>query len=257
MLDPKKYPKSGTSSSERYFFADLEVGNFLNWIAFMAGSIDRVRKVAKEALDEVNEDEREAEVDSEDGDEGIMIQELKKNRLIIIHMLHTRMVDNYLTYLSEILVECFTAKPEAMRSSEKVEISEILQYDNFQGIVEHVAEKKVHSLSYQSITDLDSYFVDKFNVHIVEEKDKEFLIKAIETRNLITHNRGIRNKIYIQKVGEDESEIGKIRDIGIDFSEKVNKLFYNSVKQLDSSLRKKLGVPGHRFDIYESFKERA
>jgi len=102
-----------------------------------------------------------------------------------------------------------------------------------------------------------NYFVNKFGVNIVDETDKEFLIKAIETRNIITHNRGIRNKRYIQKVGENESEIGKVRDVGIEFSEKVNKLLYDSVKKLDSSLRKKLGVPGHRFDIADLFKKRA
>ena len=59
MLLSKKYPKSGSLSSEHYFFADLEIVNFLQWIAFMAGSIDKMRKIAKEALRNGSKEKRQ------------------------------------------------------------------------------------------------------------------------------------------------------------------------------------------------------
>jgi hypothetical protein len=240
----RNYPKTGTSSAKGYYYSDLEIGNFLNWVSFMAGRIDKMRRIANEAI-------------GKDPGDDLMLIELRKNRLILMQMVITRMVDNFLTYLSEVLFKSFRIKPEAMRSSEKIELIEVLQYDNFEGIVAHIAEKKVHSLSYQSIIDLDNYFSDKFGVNIVDGEDREFLIEVVETRNLIIHNRGIKNKIYVQKCGGDKSQIGEIRDIEIDYVRSANTLFNESVKRLDRNLRRKLGVSGHRFDVVASFINRA
>lgn len=245
MFKVRKYPKTGTSSAEKYYYADLEIRTFLKWITFMAGSIDNMRSVALKALGQ-----------SQDDDEGVMVNELAKNRLILLHMLHSRIIDNYLTYLSEVLVECFLAKPEAMRSSEKIEISEVLQYSDYESIIAHVADKKVHSLSYQSIIDLEDFFSQRFGLNLYEEKNKKFFVKAIETRNIIAHNRGIQNSLYVKKVDDSSSVVGKIRDIGIDYSDKVNLMLYDNVKRLDKSLRKKLKVPGKRFDIQGAFSDR-
>jgi hypothetical protein len=247
IIRAKKYPKLGTSSSERYYYSDLETTNFINWVTFMASGMDEMRRIASEAL---SDEEGEEEI------ENLMIAELKKNRLLLFYMLHCRLVDNFLTYLSEVLVECFRAKPESMKSSEKIEISEVLQFDTFSELVDYVADKKVHSLSYQSILDLDDYFQSRFGVNIVLEEAKSVLLKAVETRNLITHNRGIRNKRYMNKLGEAESTLGVRRDIGIDFYREIDQLLFENIKRLDTSLRKKLGVPGHRFNIYETFSGR-
>lgn len=224
----------------------------------MAGRLDEMRSIAKNALadikDMIDNEDHEDTPGIDDG--GSMTHELHKNKQVLFQMIHARMVDNYLTYLTEIIVECFSRRPEAMRSSETIELSEILQYDNFDSIVSHVADKKVHSLSYKSISVLDEFFDSKFGVHIVPEASLEFLVKTIEIRNIITHNRGVKNRRFVAKVGDDEAEVGRSQKIKLDFLGQVNSLLFESVKRLDNSLRKKLKVPGVRFDIFKSFEAR-
>lgn len=254
MLKPKHYPRLGTAAAKRFYYADLEIVNFLNWVGFMAGSLDRITAIASDALDDTT---NPTDISSNDeSDESHMITELRKNRLLLLHMLHARMIDSYLTYLSEVLVECFSAKPAAMRSSEKIELEEVLQFDRYTDLITHIADRKVHSLSYQSFPDLNNFFKDRFGIDLANGDDKDFLIKAIETRNLIVHSRGLKNRRYIQKVGESTDHIGKTRDIGIKSLETLNEFLFDNVKGADKTLRQKLKVRGRRFNVPREFASR-
>jgi hypothetical protein len=254
MMTPNKYPKTGTCSARLYYFADLEVVNFLNWVAYMAGSIDYMKKIAANAL--ALGKVEPSNISDRIEDKG-MIDQLKQNRRILIQMLHARMVDNYLSYLTHVLHESFCCKPEILRSSEKIEFAEVLAFQEMKDLVQHLAEKKILSLSYRSVGDLNEYFMDRFNATLLPEEKLSELIKAVETRNLVVHNRGIRNRLYCNKVGEDESMIGKLRDIGIDYVRQVNSMLFASVKELDSGLRKKLGLRAIRFNVSREFKQKA
>ena len=50
--------------------------------------------------------------------------------------------------------------------------------------------------------------------------------------------------------------IGKLRDIGIEYIEKTNTLFRNSVISVDSAIRRKLRIKGPRVDVHSVFMAR-
>lgn len=258
MLKVHKYPKTCTSAAKEYFLADIQATNFVKWVTFMAGRLDYVLSIAKEALAEssdVAQDHSSPDhvpVDTEKG----MVNELKRNRLLLLHMIHARMTDNYLVYLSSILREAFRCRPEILRSSEKIEYAEVLRFQTIEDLITHLAEKKVHDLSYKSVVDLEVFFQDHLGTPLVPAEQRDQLVTAVATRNIIVHNRGVRNKIYCSNVGEDPSMIGKVRDIGIGSVEKINLLFFQSVKNVDSTLRKKLKITGVRVDIQKEFNQR-
>lgn len=252
MIRPKEYPKTGTCSAQIYYLADLEAVRFLTWVGFMAASIDHMRKVAADVLKEV----KPGSIPDDKESKG-MIDELKRNRPILMQMLHARMVDNYLSYLTGVLHEAFSCKPEILRSSEKVEFAEVLAFQEMKDLVQYLAGKKIRSLSYQSVEELNEYFINRFNATLLPEEKLAELIKAVETRNVIVHNRGIRNRLYCNKVGEDEDMIGKPRTIGIEYEEKVNSMLFDSVKGLDLTLRRKLRLRGVRFNIFKESQKKA
>ncbi len=96
MIELRKYPKTGSVSAEKHYYYDLELRNLTMWIIHMAGTMDRMGRIARKALGE--------EISVDDIDGGLMVKELSKNRTILMHMLHVRNVDNYLNYLSDILI---------------------------------------------------------------------------------------------------------------------------------------------------------
>ncbi|MHC4573485.1 MAG: hypothetical protein ACYS76_05055 [Planctomycetota bacterium] len=72
-----------------------------------------------------------------------------------------RTVDNYLSYLTGTLREGFCCRPDILRSSEKIEFAEVLSFESIDHLVAHLADKKVHDLSYKSVAALDDYFQDR------------------------------------------------------------------------------------------------
>ena len=225
----------------------------------MAGTLDNISETLSKVLIDTAitpEEKAKAEKDYSPDNNIRMLDELKKNRLILIHMLHARMTDNYLTYLTSILGEAFRCRPETLRSSETIKYEEILKFQTIEDLVESLAEKKVHELSYKPVIELSTFFQERLGIRLVPpERDKD-LIKAVATRNVIVHNRGVINKIYCSNVGEDLNMIGKIRDIGIEYIEDVNLMFFQSVKSMDSGLKKKLKIKGLRTDIKKEFAEK-
>lgn len=248
MLKPHKYPKICTISAKAYYFTDIELINFLTWVASMAGNIDYVRNIAQKALEKVGEDTKPPSKN--------MIDELRRNRLILISMLHVRMIDNYFCYLTGILREAFCSRPEILRTSEKIELAEVLSFQSIDDLIVHLVDRKVYELSYKSLVDLDDYFQDRLGIRLVPIEQQKALVEAVETRNLIVHNRGIRNKRYCSRVGEDMSMVGKLRDIGSDYSAKVNLMLFGNIKAIDSVIRKKMKIKGLHVDIRKEFQEK-
>jgi hypothetical protein len=260
MLKEHKYPKVCTNSAKEYFLSDIQLINFLRWIGFMAVAIDNTTEIINKALIDTAitpEDKAEAEKDAKAEKQKGMIDELKRNRLILMHMLHARMTDNYLTYLTSLLSEIFCCRPETLRSSETIKYEEVLKFQTIDDLVANLAEKKVHDLSYKSVTELSSFFQERLGIRLVPPTQENDLVKAVATRNIIAHNRGVRNRIYCTNVGEDFKMIGKVKDIGIEYIEKVNLMYYLSVKDVDSNVKKKFGIKGVHTDIKKEFAEKS
>jgi hypothetical protein len=243
MFKPNKYPKICTAAAKAYYLADIELINFLAWIAYMTGSMDEIAKIVRE--ENANESTKPSQK--------TMLDELRRNRRILMSMLYVRMIDNYFCYLTGILKEAFCSRPEILRTSEKIEIVEVLSFQSINELIVHLADKKVYDLSYKSLTDLYDYFQDRLGVKLVTTEQQAALIEAVESRNLIVHNRGIKNKRYCSRVGEDMSMVGKIRDISGSYANGVNLMLFDSVKKMDSTIRKKMKIKGLFVGILKEF----
>lgn len=211
----------------------------------MAASMDHVQQLAAEALrtdNDVNENEEKA-------DHKTMIDVLKENRQFFLEITIVRHIENYLNYLSELLYEIFTSRPETLRSSDKVEISRVLAHASIQDFVRAAAERKVDSLSYSSFSDLVDFFQDRFGLTIISSEYESVVVEAIETRNISVHNRCLINDRYCSRTGVDSNQIGNRKDIYIGTLNELVPSLFDVVKELDVSARKKLKLKGRRFAI--------
>jgi hypothetical protein len=107
-----------------------------------------------------------------------------------------RAVENYLTYLKDILYAIYRKRPEVLRSNEMVRIDLVLEYNDMADLLDALAERKVSDLSYKSLADLSNYFKEKLGLALTAtEGELEHLTLLVEIRNLLVHNRGIVNSI--------------------------------------------------------------
>lgn len=152
----------------------------------------------------------------------------------------SRHVDNYLTYLSELLSLIFVTRPETLRSSETVTLQEVLSHERMEDFISRAAEQRVEALSYKGMVTLNKYMSDKLAFPLFEESEKlETAARIVDTRNLIVHNRGIVNR-RARNVPGDVGEQVKLTEASV---EKDAEFLRLSGFDIDTRALSKFGLP--------------
>jgi hypothetical protein len=175
------------------------------------------------------------------------VDELKKNRQFFIEIILVRHIENFLNYLSSLLFEIFTQRPETLRSSDRVEVATVLRHESIESIVRELAERKVESLSYSSFGDLAQFFQDRFKLQVGSDSDIELLTEAIEVRNISVHNRCVINRRFVGRLALPETSIGSKRELFVGDLDKLVPLLAKMVKVLDKSVVHHLNLKGVLF----------
>jgi hypothetical protein len=123
------------------------------------------------------------------------------HKQLLMELLLCRAVDNFLTYLSEILALIYRSRPEMLRSNETIRLEVILEYETMDDLITFLVEKRVNDLSYQGIQKLADYLSNKLGFDLFERSnDLDTAIRIIETRNIIVHNRAVINDRFLSRV---------------------------------------------------------
>ncbi len=122
-----------------------------------------------------------------------------------------------------------------MRSSEKIELAEVLQFGSIGDLVRYLAERKVEALSYTSFESLAQYFDDRFGLVLFSECDIPSVKEAIEIRNIAVYNRCFISRRFIARTGCTPDLLGSRKQVYIDFIDTIAPKLADSVKVLDES----------------------
>ena len=115
-------------------------------------------------------------------------------------LLYCRAVDAYLTYVSRLAALVFRANPACLKSEKKVDLEFVLDYPTMDGLVTALAEQTAHSLSFKSLSELNDVFERRLGLPLfVEDADMMEGIRAVETRNLLVHGRGIASGSFVRR----------------------------------------------------------
>jgi hypothetical protein len=223
----------------------------------MAGSIENSQNILYQALADTTSKEKEELV--ERWEKRFKPLEVLKTYSQFLHeVILVRHVENYLNYITGLLFEIFTQRPEILRSNEKIDFETILSHDSIKDLVLTIAERKVSTLSYKSFNDLSDYFKDQFGLQLFNSDTLPKVIEWIETRNISVHNGCIINERYIKRASAKPESLGQVRKLDLKTIEDLSPVLANSVKALDTSARRKLKIKGIRFGVVNlySFKPR-
>lgn len=81
-------------------------------------------------------------------------------------MMYVKTMDNFENYFKEILAEIVRCEPRVLKSKQTEQLDFILSFDNFNDLIDAIAEKKIESLFYQGIDGIQKFFKDKIGVEI-------------------------------------------------------------------------------------------
>jgi hypothetical protein len=244
-----KIPGIGTTASQDFYNTYLRIDSFFLWILYMARRIDEMEEADNKLLEVLHDSKVDEEIKERRAKRKKMIDVVKDNRQFFLETALVRHVENYLNYLASLLFEIFTQRPETLKSSEKIEISTVLDCESISDMVRVFAERKVESLSFSSIKELYDFFKERFKLELFPANLIATVVEAIETRNISVHNRCIINKRYVLKTGCDSELIGKRKELTISELNEFVSVFLESVKALDEKARSKLKIKGHRLKL--------
>jgi hypothetical protein len=237
-------PETATQACSRYAREVTDLLGFVGFVAQMAMRSDEVQRVAAEALRDGASDQERERYDATLATGGAAVKELRKQRHLLLQMVLSRGVDNFLTYVSELLALVFRMRPETLRSGEMVQLNEVLRHDSINELVNALADRRVSRLAYLGMRELSDDLAGKLDLRLFEgDADLERAVEVIEIRNLIAHNRGVVNETFLRRLPRSDARDGDLVALEVDRVMSELKFLTERVFDIDQRAVSKFGLP--------------
>lgn len=239
MTDERKFPYPPDPMSEpcaRYFETSVRLIGFIAFLATITERVDQVREIARKALEDVGEET--------DADPPKLVQTaLNEFRPLLRETVLTRSVENFLTYVAELLAVVFTLRPETLRSNEEIRVDDVLQHDSMEALIDELAERRVDRLAYMGLGDLRRYLADRMGFELFENEEHfDVAARLVEYRNVIVHNRGVISRTFLRRQPDLGYALGDQLDLGDEVMEGAWTLS-NVVVGVENRAAAKWGIP--------------
>ncbi len=196
-------PEPMSKACADFYLEHVRLFTFLRFVQETSCGNDLDKLIAKKALNDTAEPEEQKRYTSLVSHNLDTIRQFFSHQPLLLEMLYCRYIDTYLNYITGFLTTVFIHRPDTLRSNDTITVSEVLEYRNFDELIRYIADKRVHQLSYKGFFDLTKYVSEKLGFELISQKDDFNRLRVIiEIRNLITHNRGIVNEIFLSRTSE-------------------------------------------------------
>jgi hypothetical protein len=117
---------------------------------------------------------------------------------VLTRILFSSFVDNFETYLSDLLYEIFLAKPQTLKSKQEVTIEEVLNCSDLQEFVKYYAKKKISNLQKGSVKGFIKENKQISDLDVIDENIQNDIEKILQIRHLYSHRNGIVDEKFLQ-----------------------------------------------------------
>ena len=180
VLGYRNAPENVTSAGLGYMGRIVELRAF---ISFFFGIIKALPNVA----DLSENEEARARLSAKQGE--VLRYDYSAHRQLVNKILLTRAVESFQLYMLQILRLIFEAQPNLLKSESPIAAAVVLELRTFEQIAFHLAERKLHDLSYKPLSDLQKFLKDCVGLDLFRsQKSFEIVLLATKIRNLIAHN---------------------------------------------------------------------
>jgi|SRR3989304_2990892 len=210
-------PKDGTIAAQGYFGAAISAFRLLDFIVDLVTRIDRVAYRARQVLEGSHQCKSLEPSALATTDAGRATKFLRQNKQILLELFLTRLVDNFQTYLVDLVRAVLHSKPAMLSTSQRaLTLEELLKYDRIEDLVHDIVERQVNDLAYEGFIQLRSW-CEKRGLEVnVPDTDVDAVVELIATRNVIAHNRGLVDEKYLRAVPNPRFRLGEVRSIHVD-----------------------------------------
>lgn len=248
-------PKRQASCSEagyRFQLQHFRIFDFFLFAVRLSTNADRARFAAARVLADGGDKEYIANFEKVQQNPQPLFRKLQSFGGYQSELMIIRLVDNFMSFLSETLQACMSKKPELLRSKEQIKTEDVLRFTNRRDLVDFLVNRKLNELSYGGLRGIEEFLDQRLNIALVNNDDERTRLSiAIELRNIYTHNRGIVNELFLSRTAGHEHAYKFVQGkrFHADFDEIVgfaNNLFEIAIR-LDAQALTKFGLRKKRY----------
>lgn len=163
---------------------------------------------------------------------------------ILSRILYSSFVDNFETYLSDLLYEIFLALPNTLKSKQTVTIEEVLNCSDIEDFIKYWANQKIGKLQKGSV---NGFIKDNRQIRELEAINKVQQLeieRILQIRHLYSHRNGIIDDKFLRYF---PGEFSQNEEHQMSIDEICSKLEYLAkvVDNIDSKALKKYSLATH------------
>jgi hypothetical protein len=117
---------------------------------------------------------------------------------ILSRILYSSFVDNFETYLSDLLYEIFLANPATLKSKQQVTIEEVLNCTDLQDFIRYWAKEKLGKLQKGSVKGFIKENKQIRDLEVIDEVIQDEIERILQVRHLYAHRNGIVDEKFLQ-----------------------------------------------------------
>jgi hypothetical protein len=113
-------------------------------------------------------------------------------------------------FMTDVFLAVLTARPEMMRSSKKqLAYETILAFSDTKDLTAYMAQRELNEIGYKELSDQLSYYKERFGIDVLGSGIALDDLQRIRmNRNLLVHNNGKVNAIYVKTVANSGYKLG-------------------------------------------------
>jgi len=145
------------------------------------------------------------------------VSRVRKHPTLLLNMAFIYLLAIFEAFLADVFRVVLQARPEMLRSNKQLTYQAIVSLGSKDELISHMAARELHEIGYGSTRDQWSYYRDRFGVDLAKAGIAiEKLIEMYAERNLLVHNNGLVNNIYLESVRTPKFKKGGRVEITLD-----------------------------------------
>jgi len=238
----KKLPPSLTAVAAAFI---AEHSRLLDFVVFVdKGQMEQLGPLRDALLGKKEVDDQKAAADKYSK----VLSEVRSFGGLMDELVLAKTVDNFLTYISELLALIYKTKPSMLKSAEQERLDFILQYKTMDELASAIAEKRVERLAYLGLRDLDDYIESQMKFRLFEnDEERQMAALIVEYRNLLSHNRGVVSNISARRFPQLAAQVGKRISMTHEELRDLRQFLEHSVVDIDVRAAEKFTLPAAIF----------
>lgn len=124
---------------------------------------------------------------------------------LMLQLFFCRHVDNFQIFLEEMLRAIYLKQPGLLKRSEPIAVEKVLVHETMDAFVDDLRENRILKIAYKSVSVLASIVKEDMKFELFpDRRTAQDVALAFDVRNLVTHNYGIMNKIFLSKHADSD-----------------------------------------------------